>query len=84
MRTIRTRAQSTRTSSISGKSWNRILRSRVSFLPFMAVVINSLVEKSEVEVRSQGERSAGELVNSVLVLMKCKFFVYSVLRSTLS
>src|SRR6266481_494058 len=44
MRTIQTHARSTHTSSISGKSWNQILRNRVSFLPFMAVVTNSLVE----------------------------------------
>src|SRR6266481_6535115 len=44
MRTIQTHGPSTHTSSTSGKSWSRILRSRVSFLPFMAVVTNSLVE----------------------------------------
>src|SRR5437660_7540656 len=40
-RIIRTRARSIHTSFTCGKSWNRILRSRVSFLPFTALVINS-------------------------------------------
>ena len=56
MRTIRTRAQSTHTSSISGKSWNQILRSRVSFLPFTAVVTNSSVEVTGHESNSNQER----------------------------
>src|SRR5689334_5082354 len=43
MKIIQTRAQSIRTLFICGKSWNQILKSRVSFLPFTVLAISLLV-----------------------------------------